>query len=102
MEPGRFPASGSPVLLLSWLPLVDQRGWLSEGHFPCALNYRMLLPRPVGQQPASYIGWLMHRTRGGIVAGVLFVLPSLFILIGLSWLYIAYGNTTLIAGYFLA
>jgi chromate transporter len=60
----------------------------------------MLLPGPEAQQLATYIGWLMHRTWGGIIAGVLFVLPSLFILILLSWLYIAYGHLTFIAGIF--
>lgn len=60
----------------------------------------MLLPGPEAQQLATYIGWLMHRTWGGIVAGVLFVLPSLFILIGLSWVYMAYGKVPAIAGLF--
>jgi chromate transporter len=60
----------------------------------------MLLPGPEAQQLATYIGWLMHKTRGGIAAGVLFVLPSLFLLIGLSWLYIAYGQVTWVAGLF--
>lgn len=80
--------------------LVEQRRWISEQRFLHALNYCMLLPGPEAQQLATYIGWLMHRTWGGIIAGVLFVLPSLFILIGLSWLYIAYGQMTLIAGIF--
>ncbi len=64
------------------------------------LNYCMLLPGPEAQQLATYIGWLLHRTWGGIMAGVLFVLPSLFILILLSWLYIAYGEVPLVAGLF--
>ena len=80
--------------------LVEQRRWISEKRFLHALNYCMLLPGPEAQQLATYIGWLMHRTWGGIIAGVLFVLPSLFILILLSWLYIAYGNLPLIAGIF--
>jgi chromate transporter len=80
--------------------LVEKRRWLSEGRFLHALNYCMVLPGPEAQQLATYIGWLMHRTWGGIVAGVLFVLPSLFILIGLSWVYMAYGQTTLVAGLF--
>ena len=80
--------------------LVEKRRWLSESRFLHALNYCMVLPGPEAQQLATYIGWLMHRTWGGIVAGVLFVLPSLFILIALSWIYIAYGNTTLVAGLF--
>jgi chromate transporter len=60
----------------------------------------MVLPGPEAQQLATYIGWLMHRTWGGIVAGVLFVLPSLFILIALSWIYIAFGDVPLVAGLF--
>jgi len=80
--------------------LVERRRWISEGRFLHALNYCMLLPGPEAQQLATYIGWLMHRTWGGIVAGVLFVLPSLLILIGLSWVYMAYGNVPAIAGVF--
>ncbi|WP_445938210.1 chromate efflux transporter [Pseudomonas sp.] len=80
--------------------LVEKRRWLSERRFLHALNYCMLLPGPEAQQLATYIGWLLHRTWGGVVAGVLFVLPSLFILIGLSWLYIAYGDVPLVAGIF--
>lgn len=80
--------------------LVERRRWISERRFLHALNYCMVLPGPEAQQLATYIGWLMHRTWGGIVAGVLFVLPSLFILIALSWLYIAYGETPLISGLF--
>jgi chromate transporter len=78
--------------------LVERRRWISETRFLHALNYCMLLPGPEAQQLATYIGWLMHRTWGGIVAGVLFVLPSLFILIGLSWVYIAFGNVSAVAG----
>ncbi|MBU2293520.1 MAG: chromate efflux transporter [Gammaproteobacteria bacterium] len=80
--------------------LVEKRRWLSERRFLHALNYCMLLPGPEAQQLATYIGWLLHRTWGGVIAGVLFVLPSLFILIGLSWLYIAYGDVPLVAGIF--
>ena len=80
--------------------LVENRRWISERRFLHALNYCMVLPGPEAQQLATYIGWLMHKTRGGIVAGVLFVLPSLFILIGLSWVYIAYGHLPLVAGLF--
>ena len=80
--------------------LVERRHWISERRFLHALNYCMLLPGPEAQQLATYIGWLLHRTWGGIVAGVLFVLPSLFILMALSWLYIAYGQTPLVAGLF--
>ncbi len=80
--------------------LVEGRRWISERRFLHALNYCMLLPGPEAQQLATYIGWLMHRTWGGIVAGALFVLPSLFILIGLSWIYVAYGHVPWIAGLF--
>jgi chromate transporter len=77
--------------------LVERRRWISERRFLHALNYCMVLPGPEAQQLATYIGWLMHRTAGGIVAGGLFVLPSLFILIALSWIYIAYGHVPLVA-----
>jgi chromate transporter len=80
--------------------LVEKRRWLSERRFLHALNYCMLLPGPEAQQLATYIGWLMHRTWGGVIAGALFVLPSLFILIGLSWVYIAFGDVPLVAGIF--
>ena len=80
--------------------LVVRRRWLSEKRFLHALNYCMVLPGPEAQQLATYIGWLMHKTRGGIAAGALFVLPSLFMLIGLSWLYIAFGHITWVTGLF--
>jgi chromate transporter len=80
--------------------LVEQRRWISEKRFLHALNYCMLLPGPEAQQLATYIGWLMHRTAGGVVAGVLFVLPSLFILIALSWVYVVFGQLPLVAGLF--
>jgi chromate transporter len=78
--------------------LVDEKRWISEQRFLHALNYCMVLPGPEAQQLATYIGWLMHRTWGGIVAGGLFVLPSLFILIALSWLYMAFGSVPAVAG----
>ena len=78
--------------------LVDEKRWISEQRFLHALNYCMVLPGPEAQQLATYIGWLMHRTWGGIVAGALFVLPSLVLLIALSWLYLAYGSVPAIAG----
>ena len=80
--------------------LVERRRWISENRFLHALNYCMLLPGPEAQQLATYIGWLMHRTWGGLVAGGLFVLPSLFILVALSWVYMAFGNVPVIAGLF--
>jgi chromate transporter len=80
--------------------LVERRRWISENRFLHALNYCMLLPGPEAQQLATYIGWLMHRTWGGVVAGGLFVLPSLFILVGLSWIYMAFGHVPAIEGMF--
>jgi len=80
--------------------LVERRRWISENRFLHALNYCMVLPGPEAQQLATYIGWLMHRTWGGLVAGGLFVLPSLFILVALSWVYMAFGNVPLVAGVF--
>ena len=80
--------------------LVERRRWISENRFLHALNYCMVLPGPEAQQLATYIGWLMHRTWGGLVAGGLFVLPSLFILVALSWVYLAYGHVPAIAGLF--
>jgi chromate transporter len=78
--------------------LVERRRWLSEERFLHALNYCMMLPGPEAQQLAVYIGWLMHRTWGGIVAGAFFVIPSVFILLALSYVYAAYGNTALVSG----
>lgn len=72
--------------------LVEKRRWISEKRFLHALNYCMLLPGPEAQQLATYLGWLMHRTAGGIMAGVLFVLPSLFLLIVLSFVYVRFGK----------
>ena len=97
-----FISFGGPAgqIAIMHQELVEKRRWISERRFLHALNYCMLLPGPEAQQLATYLGWLMHRTWGGIVAGALFVLPSLFILIGLSWLYIAYGETTLVGGLF--
>jgi chromate transporter len=80
--------------------LVDEKRWISQGRFNHALNYCMLLPGPEAQQLATYIGWLMHGTRGGIAAGALFVLPSLVLLIALSALYISYGQIPWVAALF--
>ena len=95
-----FISFGGPAgqIAIMHRELVEQKRWISEARFLHALNYCMLLPGPEAQQLATYIGWLMHRTRGGIVAGVLFVLPSLFILIALSWIYVAFGNVPWVAG----
>jgi chromate transporter len=78
--------------------LVEKKRWISEKRFLHALNYCMMLPGPEAQQLATYIGWLLHRTWGGIIAGSLFVLPSLVILSILTWIYMAYGHLTVIAG----
>ncbi|MGH8730062.1 MAG: chromate transporter, partial [Burkholderiales bacterium] len=78
--------------------LVARRRWISERRFLHALNYCMLLPGPEAQQLATYIGWLMHKTWGGIVAGSLFVLPSLAVLIALSWIYLEFGDVPAVAG----
>jgi chromate transporter len=80
--------------------LVERRRWISERRFLHALNYCMVLPGPEAQQLAIYIGWLMHRTAGGIVAGGLFVLPSLLLLVLLTWVYMAFGNLPIVAGLF--
>lgn len=80
--------------------LVEKRRWISEGRFMQALNYCMLLPGPEAQQLAVYIGWLMHRTWGGVVAGVLFVLPGMIVLGILSWVYVRYQNASFIAATF--
>jgi chromate transporter len=80
--------------------LVERRRWISERRFLHALNYCMLLPGPEAQQLATYIGWLMHRSWGGLIAGGLFVLPSLAILVALSWVYLAFGQLPAIAGLF--
>ncbi|HSO45167.1 MAG TPA: chromate efflux transporter [Rhodoferax sp.] len=97
-----FVSFGGPAgqIALMHEDLVERKRWISENRFLHALNYCMLLPGPEAQQLAIYIGWLMHRTLGGVVAGVLFVLPSLFILVGLSWVYMAYGNVPAVAGVF--
>ena len=95
-----FISFGGPAgqIAIMHQELVEKRRWISERRFLHALNYCMVLPGPEAQQLATYIGWLMHRTWGGIVAGTLFVLPSLFILIALSWIYIAFGDIPLVAG----
>ncbi len=95
-----FISFGGPAgqIAIMHKELVDTRRWLGEERFLHALNYCMLLPGPEAHQLAIYIGWLMHRVWGGIVAGVLFVLPSIFVLLGLSYIYAAYGHIPAIAG----
>lgn len=97
-----FISFGGPAgqIAIMHTELVERRRWISERRFLHALNYCMVLPGPEAQQLATYIGWLLHRTWGGIVAGALFVLPSLFILIGLSWIYLRFGDVPLVAGLF--
>lgn len=95
-----FISFGGPAgqIAMMHAELVERRRWISEQRFLHALNYCMLLPGPEATQLAVYIGWLLHRSVGGIAAGVLFVLPSLFILTALSWIYMAYGHLPAIAG----
>ena len=95
-----FVSFGGPAGQISMMhqELVERRRWISEHRFLHALNYCMLLPGPEAQQLATYIGWLMHGAPGGIVAGALFVLPSLFILVVLTWIYMAFGDVPAVAG----
>jgi chromate transporter len=97
-----FISFGGPAgqIAIMHRELVEEKKWISEKRFLHALNYCMVLPGPEAQQLATYIGWLMHKTWGGIIAGVLFFLPSLFILITLSWIYIAFGDAPIVAGLF--
>jgi chromate transporter len=95
-----FISFGGPAgqIAIMHRELVDKRRWLGEERFLHALNYCMLLPGPEAHQLAIYIGWLMHRVKGAIVAGMFFVIPSIFILLTLSYIYAAYGNVPAVAG----
>src|SRR4051812_15805821 len=95
-----FVSFGGPAgqIAIMHQDLVETKRWISEQRFLHALNYCMVLPGPEAQQLATYIGWLMHKGWGGVIAGGLFVLPSLLILILLSWIYAAYGNVAAVAG----
>ena len=97
-----FISFGGPAgqIAIMHQELVEKRRWISERRFLHALNYCMLLPGPEAQQLAIYLGWLLHRTWGGIVAGTLFVLPSLFILCALSYVYLAFGDLPVVKGLF--
>jgi len=97
-----FISFGGPTgqIAIMHQELVERRKWISNARFLHALNYCMLLPGPEAQQLATYVGWLLHRTLGGVVAGSLFVLPSVFILWGLSYVYVVYGNVPWIAAIF--
>src|SRR5690348_9538155 len=80
--------------------LVERKKWISQSRFLHALNFCMLLPGPEAQQLATYIGWLLHKTWGGIVAGAFFIIPSIFILWTLSYVYVAFGNLAWVAAIF--
>lgn len=89
-----FISFGGPAgqIAIMHKELVERRGWISETHFLHALNFCMLLPGPEAQQLATYLGWRLHGARGGIAAGTMFVLPSIFIIFGLSWVFMAGGH----------
>src|SRR5215218_3238270 len=95
-----FISFGGPAgqIAIMHRELAERRRWIGEERFLHALNYCMLLPGPEAQQLAIYIGWLMHRTWGGIVAGAFFVIPSIFVLLGLSYVYAAHGNVPAVFG----
>ena len=97
-----FISFGGPTgqIAIMQAELVEKKRWISQSRFLHALNFCMLLPGPEAMQLAVYIGWLLHKTRGGIVAGALFVIPSMFVLWGLSFVYAAYGNVPWIAALF--
>ncbi|MFM9836292.1 MAG: chromate efflux transporter [Methylophilaceae bacterium] len=95
-----FISFGGPAgqIAIMHQDLVENKRWISEKRFLHALNYCMLLPGPEAQQLAIYIGWLLHKTRGGLLAGILFILPSLFILITLSYVYLRFGQLPVVEG----
>jgi chromate transporter len=97
-----FISFGGPTgqIAIMHAELVEKKKWISEARFLHALNYCMLLPGPEGQQLATYVGWLLHKTWGGIVAGAFFVIPSIFILWGLSYIYVTFGNLPWVAAIF--
>src|SRR5881628_1095834 len=97
-----FISFGGPTgqIAIMHAELVEKKRWIDDNRFLHALNYCMLLPGPEAQQLAIYIGWLLHGTWGGIVAGAFFFIPSIFILLALSWVYAAHGNIPWIAAIF--
>lgn len=97
-----FISFGGPTgqIAIMHQDMVEKKKWIDEDHFLQALNFCMFLPGPEAQQLAIYIGWLLHGTRGGIVAGALFVLPSVFILWWLSWLYASFGHVPTVEAFF--
>jgi chromate transporter len=97
-----FISFGGPAGQISIMhqDLVERRRWISERRFLHALNYTMLLPGPEAQQLATYIGWIMHGVAGGLIAGTLFVIPSLLLMIALAWVYVAHHDLALVSGVF--
>src|SRR3989440_12516834 len=97
-----FVSFGGPTgqIAMMHTEVVEKKKWVGERHFLHALNFCMLLPGPEAQQLAIYIGWLLHKTRGGIVAGALFVIPSIFILWALSYVYVAFESIPWVAAIF--
>src|SRR5207302_522971 len=97
-----FISFGGPTAQIALLhgELVEKKKWISESRFFHALNFCMLLPGPEAHQLAIYIGWLLHKVRGGVAAGALFVLPAAFFLWGLTWVYAAYGKIAWVAAIF--
>jgi chromate transporter len=97
-----FVNFGGPAGQISLMhqELVERRRWIDEGRFLHALSYCMLLPGPEATQLAVYVGWLLHRIRGGLVAGIAFILPSFFLLMGLSWVFVTHGDLRWVAGAF--
>jgi chromate transporter len=97
-----FISFGGPTgqIAIMHQDLVERKRWISEKRFLHALNYCMVLPGPEATQLATYIGWMMHRTWGGVIAGSLFVLPSLAILTLLTWIYLVFGDVPLVSGLF--
>ncbi|MCQ8183334.1 chromate efflux transporter [Methylomonas sp. SURF-1] len=95
-----FISFGGPAgqIAIMHQELVERRRWISEKRYLHALNYCMILPGPEAQQLATYIGWLMHKTPGALIAGGLFFLPALLILIGLGWIYMRFGDLPAVAG----
>src|SRR5437879_11348004 len=97
-----FISFGGPTAQIALLhgELVEKKKWISESRFLHALNFCMLLPGPEAHQLAIYIGWLLHKVRGGVAAGALFVLPAAFFIWCLTWVYAAYGSIACVAALF--
>src|SRR6186713_858223 len=97
-----FISFGGPAgqIAIMHTELVERRRWISENRFLHALNYCMLLPGPEAQQLATYVGWLMHKTRGGLIAGGLFIVPGIIAIMALSYIYAAFGKVPIVAALF--